>query len=101
MVTVRTSTREGQSCGTESFEGDGNPNLHKAAKSDDSVIQTQICDVLLSAPLDFHQWNLRVLLAVVNGEENKALDAHSLSALDQSYLSIPVYLQFHSHHRMS
>jgi hypothetical protein len=53
-------------------------------------------NVLLGTPLNFHQWNLRVLFTVVN-KENKALDAHGLRALDQSYLPIPVYLRFHSH----
>jgi hypothetical protein len=69
--------------------------LHKTAKTDDGVIQTRVGNVLLSAAFDFHKWHLGMLLTVVDRKENKALNAHGLSALYQGHFAIPVYLQCH------
>ena len=53
-------------------------DLHEAAQAEDGVVETAVCQVLLSARLHLHQRHLRVFVTVVNREEHVSLDTHCL-----------------------
>ena len=40
--------------------------LHEAAEPEDGVVQAAFCQIPLCACLHLHEWDLRVLLTVVN-----------------------------------
>lgn len=52
--------------------------LHETTEPKDGVIETAVSQIFLSACLHLHQWNLRVLVTVVDGEEHIPLDTHCL-----------------------
>lgn len=58
------------------------PYLHEPAQAEDGVIETALLQVLLSAGFHLHERNLRMLVAVVDGEEHVPLNAHCLQHHD-------------------
>jgi hypothetical protein len=67
-------------------------HLMEAAEAEGGLVEPRLLQVLLGAGLDVHQGHSGVLVAVVDGEEHVALDAHGLCGLDQRHLALPVDL---------
>lgn len=67
--------------------------LHETTESYNHVVQARITKKLLGAILDLHEWNLRMLVTVVDRKEDKFLNSHCLCALYESNFSFPVYLK--------
>lgn len=67
-------------------------HLHEPAQPENNVVQANVFEIFLCAPLDLHQWDFWVLLAVVNGEEDELLYAHCFGALYEGHFPIPVNL---------
>ena len=53
-------------------------DLHEAAQAEDGVVETAVCQILLSARLHLHQRHLRMFVTVVDREEHVSLDTHCL-----------------------
>lgn len=68
-------------------------HLHETTKTDSYVVQAWTAKKLLSAVLDLHKRNFRILFTVVDGEEDIFLDSHGLCTLYKSNFSFPIYLK--------
>lgn len=53
-------------------------DLHEATQAEDGVVETAVCQILLSARLHLHQRHLRMFVTVVDREEHVSLDTHCL-----------------------
>ena len=63
---------------------------HEAAQAEDGVVHAGDFEVLLDRGLHLHQRHLLVLVALVDGVEHVALDAHGRGGLDARNLGLPV-----------
>lgn len=70
----------------------GDEGLHEAREAEDRVVEARGGQVLLHAVLEVHERHVLVLVALVDGEEDVALDAHDLRHLDEGALRLPVHL---------
>eukprot|EP00982_Pelagococcus_subviridis_P015556 31410-Pelagococcus_subviridis.AAC.3 len=66
----------------------GDERLHEAAQTQHGVIHPARLEVLLHRELHVHQRHLLVLLALVDGVEDVALDAHGRRGLDGGHLGV-------------
>lgn len=71
----------------------GKYHLHETTKSNSYVVQAWFLKKFLSAVLDLHKWDFRMLVAVVNGKEDKFLDSHGFGTLYEGNFSFPIYLK--------
>ena len=69
-----------------------NQGLHEAAEAESGVVEARLFEVALGAALDAHEGDLRVLFALIDGEEDEAWGAHGDAALDEAGLGLPVDL---------
>ena len=53
-------------------------NLHESTRPEDGVVYSTLCQELLGAGLDVHQWDLWMLVAAKDGEEDVSLNPHRL-----------------------
>mmetsp|Transcript_8980 Transcript_8980/g.16168 ORF Transcript_8980/g.16168 Transcript_8980/m.16168 type:complete len:363 (+) Transcript_8980:102-1190(+) len=64
--------------------------LHEPAHAQDGVVEPALLQIILRAALDVHERHLGVLVAVVDGAKDEALDPHRLRRLNERLLPLPI-----------